>query len=81
VTGGFTAAGAGQVCYLAQWVGCTGQCYADCTNDRRLNVLDFNCFLNGYTAQNPYADANGDGSLSVLDFLTFIDRFAAGCRD
>jgi hypothetical protein len=81
ISGAFTRAGAGQACLLAQWVGCTDQCYPDCTNDRRLNVLDFNCFLNSYTASNPYADSNGDGAFNVLDFLTFINRFAAGCGD
>jgi hypothetical protein len=81
VGGAILRAGAGQVCQLAQWVGCIDQRYADCTNDRRLNVLDFMCFLNRYSAQNPYAEANVDGAFSAADFVAFINRFSLGCQN
>ena len=53
VSGSFTRAGAGQVCLLAQWVGCTDQCYPDCINDGRLNIRDFSCFLDAFAAGSP----------------------------
>jgi hypothetical protein len=60
-------------------------CYANCdcsTTPPRLNVLDFTCFLNKFSAGN--ANANCDASttapvLNVLDFTCFLNRFSAGC--
>lgn len=60
-------------------------CYPNCdgsTEEPRLNVLDFNCFLNNFTNGTSYANCDnstGNPSLTVLDFNCFINRFNAGC--
>jgi hypothetical protein len=66
------------------WIG-TLPCYANCDQSATppaLNVLDFNCFLNRFTAGDGYANCDQSTSppvLNVLDFLCFINRFASGC--
>jgi hypothetical protein len=65
--------GGGQVCYA----NCDGS-----TVDPVLNVLDFNCFLNRFSAGASYANCDGstvDPVLNVLDFNCFLNRFSAGC--
>jgi glucose/arabinose dehydrogenase len=60
-------------------------CYANCDDSTQapvLNVLDFNCFINRFTAND--VSANCDLStaapiLNVLDFNCFLNRFVAGC--
>jgi hypothetical protein len=85
VAGEFNRAGSGlpgATRGLAQWVGCPGQCYVNCDNSDaspRLNVLDFNCFLNRFTRGDPYGDCNQDRAINVLDFSCFLGRFAEGC--
>jgi uncharacterized membrane protein len=60
-------------------------CYANCDGSSAppvLNVLDFNCFLNRFTAGDAYANCDGSTSppaLNVLDFNCFLNRFVAGC--
>jgi hypothetical protein len=60
-------------------------CYANCdqsTAAPALNVLDFNCFLNRFSAGDAYANCDGSTAapaLNVLDFNCFLNRFAAGC--
>jgi ELWxxDGT repeat protein len=60
-------------------------CYANCDESAeppRLNVLDFNCFLNRLAAGDAYANCDHSTSppvLNVLDFNCFLNRFAAGC--
>jgi hypothetical protein len=57
-------------------------CYADCDRTGALNVLDFNCFLNRFTAGSPWANCDNSSAppiLNVLDFTCFINRFTAGC--
>jgi hypothetical protein len=60
-------------------------CYANCDGSTAppvLNVLDFNCFLNAFTAGQAYANCDGSTSppvLNVLDFNCFINRFTGGC--
>ena len=62
-------------------------CYANCdasTAAPCLNVLDFNCFLNRFSAGD--SSANCDASttppvLNVLDFNCFLNRFSAGCSN
>jgi hypothetical protein len=60
-------------------------CYANCdgsTVPPVLNVLDFNCFLNRFSAGNSYANCDGSTQppiLNVLDFNCFLNRFSAGC--
>jgi hypothetical protein len=60
-------------------------CYANCdgsTSQPVLNVLDFNCFLNRFTAGASYANCDNSVSppvLNVLDFNCFLNRFTAGC--
>jgi hypothetical protein len=59
-------------------LGCAG-CAADCDGSGGLDVLDFVCFQNEWTAQTPTGDCNGDGSHDVLDFVCFQGVFVAGC--
>ena len=57
-------------------------CYADCDENRLLNVNDFTCFLNRFAARDPYANCDGSGMepvFNVNDFRCFLNRFAAGC--
>jgi hypothetical protein len=62
-----------------------GPCYPNCdasTTPPVLNVLDFNCFLNAFSAGNTYANCDGSTTppaLNVLDFNCFLNRFSAGC--
>jgi hypothetical protein len=68
---------------LAERLG--GGCYANCdasTAPPILNVLDFNCFLNHFSAGHAYANCDNSTIapvLNVLDFNCFLNRFAAGC--
>ncbi len=73
VAGGFWAAPAAPPCYA--------NCDAS-TVPPILNVNDFNCFLNRFTAADPYANCDGSTTppvLNVNDFICFLNRFAAGC--
>ncbi len=60
-------------------------CYPNCdgsTIDPFLNVLDFMCFINRFTAGDPWAncdDSTIPPVLNVLDFTCFLNKFAAGC--
>jgi hypothetical protein len=60
-------------------------CYANCDNSTTvpfLNVLDFNCFLNRFSAGDSYANCDNSTippTLNVLDFNCFLNRFSAGC--
>ena len=62
-----------------------GTCYANCdgsTTAPVLNVLDFNCFINRFSAGDSYANCDGSTTepvLNVLDFNCFINRFSEGC--
>jgi hypothetical protein len=66
-------------------VGAPPPCYANCDGSvvaPVLNVLDFNCFLNRFSAGDPYANCDGSTVtpvLNVLDFNCFLNRFSAGC--
>jgi glucose/arabinose dehydrogenase len=61
------------------------RCYANCdasTQTPVLNVLDFNCFLNRFTAGDCYTNCDGSTMppvLNVLDFSCFLNRFSQGC--
>jgi hypothetical protein len=69
--------------YLA--AGTPGGCYPNCDGSTAvpvLNVLDFNCFLNRFSAGDAYANCDGSTAapvLNVLDFNCFLNRFSAGC--
>jgi hypothetical protein len=60
-------------------------CWANCdasTTAPVLNVLDFNCFLNRFAAQDCYANCDSSTTppaLNVLDFNCFLNKFAGGC--
>jgi hypothetical protein len=64
-------------------------CYANCDGSTvapQLNVLDFNCFLNKFTAAvsgdraaSIYANCNNDEAIDVVDFSCFMNKFTAGC--
>src|SRR5262249_4590923 len=67
---------------LAYWM-CP--CYPDCDHSPvppRLSVMDFVCFLNRYTANDPYANCDSSTTppvLNVSDFACFVNAFTAGC--
>jgi hypothetical protein len=75
----------GRLLANAMGAGATGACYANCdgsTSAPVLNVLDFNCFINRFTAGDAYANCDGSTAapvLNVLDFNCFINRYTAGC--
>jgi hypothetical protein len=76
------AGAAGTTIGIAQWVGCQGQCYANCDNSGtapRLNIADFTCFLRKFAVRDPYADCNQDRAIDVGDFSCFLQRFGTGC--
>jgi hypothetical protein len=85
VAGSQTQAGGQTANGLAAWTGCTAACYANCdssTTEPVLNVLDFNCFLNQFSAGASYANCDGstvEPTLNVLDFNCFLNRFSGGC--
>jgi hypothetical protein len=60
-------------------------CYPNCDESTIapvLNVLDFNCFLNRFSAGDSYANCDQSTVapvLNVLDFNCFLNAFAAGC--
>jgi subtilisin-like proprotein convertase family protein len=60
-------------------------CYPNCDGSTTvpfLNVLDFNCFINKFTAGASYANCDNSTTapvLNVLDFNCFINKFTAGC--
>jgi hypothetical protein len=56
------------------------QCYADCTGDGALNILDFVCYQQLFQAADPGADCNADGALNILDFVCFQEQFLKGCE-
>jgi len=62
-----------------------GTCYANCdgsTVPPILNVSDFTCFLNKYSAGDPYANCDGSTVppiLNVSDFTCFLNQYSAGC--
>ncbi|MCL4742494.1 MAG: hypothetical protein KJZ54_09865 [Phycisphaerales bacterium] len=62
---------------MAFWGNTDGgdECYVDCNGDTVINSLDFLCFLNLYTSQNPAADCNGDTVINSLDFLCFLNLY------
>jgi hypothetical protein len=58
---------------------CDGSLQANCAT---LNVLDFNCFLNRFAAQDNRANCDGSTippALNVLDFNCFLNAFTSGC--
>jgi hypothetical protein len=71
---------------------CFGQsagasCYANCdntTNAPCLNVNDFVCFNNAYSAGSPYANCDASTIapiLNVNDFVCFNNAYSAGCAN
>jgi uncharacterized membrane protein len=60
-------------------------CYPNCdasTTLPVLNVWDFNCFLNAFSAGTAYANCDGNTTApthTIADFLCFLNRFNSGC--
>jgi hypothetical protein len=60
-------------------------CYPNCDQSTQvpfLNVLDFNCFLNAFSAGQSYANCDNSTQppvLNVLDFNCFLNSFSTGC--
>lgn len=86
VGGGFTNAGTTQANSIAKWVACEQPCYPDCdtsTGPGVLDILDFLCFGNRFTAGDPYACdcdlTTGPGVCDIFDFLCFSNAFSVGC--
>ncbi len=62
-------------------------CYADCdttTGAGTLDIFDFLCFGNRFSAGDPYAcdcdTSTGPGVCDIFDFLCFGNAFNAGCE-
>jgi hypothetical protein len=63
-----------------------GACYPDCDTQSGpgiLDIFDFLCFGNRFTANDPYAcdcdTQTGVGVCDIFDFLCFGNAFTAGC--
>src|SRR5205814_10683572 len=60
-------------------------CYANCDGSHAtpvLNVADFTCFLQRFSANDLWANCDGSRQppvLNVADFSCFLQKFAAGC--
>ncbi len=60
-------------------------CYANCDHSTlapSLNVADFTCFLQKFSAGDPYANCDNSTTapvLNVADFTCYLQNFAAGC--
>ncbi len=77
-------AGDGDV-WIARWT-TDSSCYPDCdqsTGPGVLDIFDFLCFGNRFTAGDPYAcdcdTSTGPGICDIFDFLCFGNAFSAGC--
>jgi hypothetical protein len=64
----------------------SGGCYPDCDTGGGpgvLDIFDFLCFGNRFTANDPYAcdcdTSTGLGVCDIFDFLCFGNAFNAGC--
>jgi hypothetical protein len=63
----------------------TQVCYPNCdgsTTPPILNVADFSCFINRFSAGDSYANCDGSTTppvLNVADFSCFLNSFSAGC--
>jgi hypothetical protein len=55
-------------------------CPADVNRDSRLNVLDFNAFLNAFSTRASAGDFDRDGAYTVMDFTSFQNAFGRGCQ-
>jgi hypothetical protein len=61
-------------------------CYPNCdgsTTPPVLNVMDFACFMNRYSAQDPYANCDGSTTppvINVQDFTCFMNAYTIGCN-
>ena len=58
---------------------CGDACPADCDKSGSLNILDFVCFQNEWTAQRDRGDCDGNGQYNILDFVCFQNLYSAGC--
>ncbi|MCA9278035.1 MAG: hypothetical protein H6815_04515 [Phycisphaeraceae bacterium] len=77
--GGLFATAAGVFSPHLAAYGCDSACYADCDSSSSLNIFDYICFGNEYSAATLYADCDGSGSLNVFDYICFGNAYAAGC--
>lgn len=55
------------------------QCVADLNEDKTLDGVDVNQFLQIYSTNSPSADLNLDGVLNFFDISAFLSAFSAGC--
>ncbi len=82
--GQFATAGGYTTPDFARWM-CVS-CYANCdasTSTPILNVVDFGCFLNRFSAGDSYANCDASTTpptLNVNDFICFVNSFVAGCH-
>jgi hypothetical protein len=66
------------------WIG-SAPCYPNCDQSSAapaLNVSDFSCFLQRFTAGDGYANCDRSTApplLNVADFTCYLQRFAQGC--
>jgi hypothetical protein len=83
--GEFMSAGGSRSWFLASLTGCPPTCEPNCDGSTTvpiLNVLDFTCFLQRFSAGDPYANCDASSAppiLNVADFACYLQRFAAGC--
>jgi len=81
-TGGIFGASYGMAAVLTP---VAPSCYANCDGSSIppiLNVSDFTCFLNRYSAGDSYANCDGSTVppvLNVSDFTCFLNAYSAGC--
>jgi hypothetical protein len=68
------------------WMGAVpGACYANCDQSTAapvLNIADFTCFLQRFSAGELYANCDLSAAapvLNIADFTCFLQRFAQGC--
>ena len=85
IGGDFSSVGATPSPYLAQFNHCPFPCYANCDGSTVapvLNIGDFVCFLNRFSAQDPWANCDRSTAaptLNVGDFICYMSSYAAGC--
>ncbi|MCA9279875.1 MAG: hypothetical protein H6815_05445 [Phycisphaeraceae bacterium] len=54
-------------------------CYADCDGSGSLNIFDYICFGNEYSAQTSYGDCDGNSMWNIFDYICFGNEYSAGC--
>lgn len=67
-----------------QWngftIGVIDGCYADCDSNGTLNIFDYICFGNAYSASDEYANCDNNCDFNIFDYICFGAAYADACN-